>query len=66
MEHGRTFRLSLLQNHAQIEFAHPLGGVEGGVEVEPVAGARVGIYAWVCVTETSEGEPVLVGVEDEG
>ena len=34
---GLTIGFCLLQYHAKVEFGYPLGPLEGGVKVEPVA-----------------------------
>ncbi len=62
-----TFRLCLLEEHAKVKLADALGFGEEGVQVEPVAVARVGVQRGVRrhAPEAAEGVPMLGLVQDE-
>lgn len=50
---GLTIGFCLLQYHAKVEFRYPLGPLEGGVKVEPVAYSvmQVDVWVWRCLSE---------------
>ncbi len=63
----RTFLLCLLQEHAEVKLADAFGRIVEGVEVEPVAAARVGVERGIGgnIAEATDGVPMLCMVQDE-
>lgn len=53
----------MLQHHAEVRLAYPLGPLKEGIQIEPM---RVALALCGVISEAAQGEPMLFEVEDEG